>query len=239
MERKEYAEHLDISRDYLAFVETCAERPLQEKSKTSNSGSGTHNPKRLQQLCQQLSEERQRLFHKNEHKRLQPPPAEAIRTAEDAAPKYPPSVDPLEQRFQDIERRLAELEHMASQSRPEDASTATTITQPPSRSYRSPFSPERWQEHDARVDDARVQLVQTLIIQLCEELGHMAQIRDPQRRGEIRAQLSDALMLELFGAIEGFEQEFPGTAVIKLIESWRSFLKTMSGNTASSISRKE
>lgn len=94
----------------------------------------------------------------------------------------------------------------------------TTIPSPPS--YLSPFSPRRWHEHQFPVDDARVKTVRALVTALCEELGLLASIEDEEVRARIRAQLNDALMIELMGAIEGFCQKYPGAA-LRIIEGWR------------------
>lgn len=230
MGKKEYAERLGIDVAYLQYLEERLHRKPTER--TAPAKGGVHTPERMQKLCTRLMAERNRLAGK-ETAATQPEPEQEQATEsvpvreKDARPVPARETDPAEQRLRNIERRLYELERRLDSdgtkkpmANPPAAGSPTT-EQTHADGYRSPFTPERWHEHDASADNAFIRVAETLVIQVCESLGYLAQVRDPQRRGAIRARFAP-LMTELLCAAEGFSQEYPNAA-LKILESWREW----------------
>lgn len=202
MTRKTYAAHLGVDYGYYSYVEELAGQIEQGK----NVGKHSQHPERLIQLCEALMKERgARIPAIAREEKGDEMPAPSVR--EDDGEIISQMAD-LARSLDAIRPKLDQMLQRAGHPRVAD------------ERYVSPFSSERWQPHDAAVDETRVATVHALIKVLCEELGHLASVRNEARRAQIREQLTDPLLIELVGAIDLFGRAFPGAA-IQLMDSWR------------------
>ena len=186
------------------------------------------DPERIEKLCEKLTAERERFgiapevpaflaSHVSATAVVAPHAVAELIDQEESEVPVPASKLALEVRIAELERLVAALQKQITQLR-----TSGTLARPPqnaaSDDYQSPLDLERFRTHDASIDRRRTNHTEMLIRVVIEDLAFYATMRDDAERGEVRKQLSDLLLGELFSAMEAFSFAHPRGVLPLIIE---------------------